>query len=198
MILIIIIFGELLLWISTRIINASRSYIKHSKECYIRCQNTLRFVKKLGVLLVFQLTFQCLVIWWNTPCVWCYYMLLMYNCADIIAASTHRETAGTKWIISLLTFFSSTGSANWLLILSFTVQLCLTNKQSMNPTNWWVPHMVISWTILMLNRSGNWNAIFSLVWLISKLCKRIFHFCTFHQNEPTKRVETTFPVTHCL
>ena len=195
MILIIIIFCELLLWISPRIINASRSYIKHSKECFIRYQNTLRFVKKLAVLLVFQLTSQCLDIWWNTPCVSCYYMLLMYNCADIITASTHREISGTKWIIILLTFFSSTWSANWLLILSFTT---VSDQQSMNPTNWWVPHMVISWTILMLNRSGNWNAIFSLVWLISELCKGIFHFCTFHQSEPTKRVETTFPVTHCL
>ena len=33
-------FGELLLWISLRIINALRSYIKHSKECFTRYPNT--------------------------------------------------------------------------------------------------------------------------------------------------------------
>ena len=37
-ILIILKFGELLLWISPRILNALRSYIKHSKECFIRHQ----------------------------------------------------------------------------------------------------------------------------------------------------------------
>ena len=45
-ILIIIKFGELLLWFSPRIINALRSYIKHSKECFIRYPNTSKLVKK--------------------------------------------------------------------------------------------------------------------------------------------------------
>ena len=45
-ILIIIKFGELLLWISPRIINVFRSYMKHSKECFIRYQNTSKLVKK--------------------------------------------------------------------------------------------------------------------------------------------------------
>ena len=35
-ILVIIKFGELLLWISPGIINVLRNYIKHSKECFIR------------------------------------------------------------------------------------------------------------------------------------------------------------------
>ena len=45
-ILIIIKFGELLLWFSPRIINGLRSYIKHSKGCLIRYPNTLKLVKK--------------------------------------------------------------------------------------------------------------------------------------------------------
>ena len=45
-ILIIIKFDEILLWISPRIINALRSYIKHSKERFIRYQNTSLLVKK--------------------------------------------------------------------------------------------------------------------------------------------------------
>ena len=48
-ILIIIKSGELLLWFSPRIINGLRSYIKHSKGCFIRYPNTLKLVqKKLG------------------------------------------------------------------------------------------------------------------------------------------------------
>ena len=45
MILTIIKFGELLLGISL-IINALRSYVKHSKECFIRYPNTSKSVKK--------------------------------------------------------------------------------------------------------------------------------------------------------
>ena len=45
-ILIIIKSGELLLWFSPRIINGLRSYIKHSKGCFIRYPNTLKLVKK--------------------------------------------------------------------------------------------------------------------------------------------------------
>ena len=43
---IIIKVGELLLWISLRIINALRSYIKHSKESFIRYPNTSKLVNK--------------------------------------------------------------------------------------------------------------------------------------------------------
>ena len=54
-ILIIIKFGELLLWFSPRIINGLRSYIKHSKGCFIRYPNTLKLVKKkLGCASFFQ------------------------------------------------------------------------------------------------------------------------------------------------
>ena len=45
-ILIIIKSGELLLWFSPRIINGLRSYIKHSKGCFIWYPNTLKLVKK--------------------------------------------------------------------------------------------------------------------------------------------------------
>ena len=45
-ILIIIKFGELFRSISTRIIDALRSHIKQSKECFIRYQNTSNLVKK--------------------------------------------------------------------------------------------------------------------------------------------------------
>ena len=48
-ILIIIKFCKLLLWISRRIINALRSYIKHSKECFIRYPNTWKLVQKNSV-----------------------------------------------------------------------------------------------------------------------------------------------------
>ena len=43
---IIIKFCELLLRISPRIINSLRSYIKHSKECFLRFPNTSKLVKK--------------------------------------------------------------------------------------------------------------------------------------------------------
>ena len=46
MILIIIKFCELLLQISPRIINNLRSYIKHSKECFLLFPNTSKLVKK--------------------------------------------------------------------------------------------------------------------------------------------------------
>ena len=45
-ILTIVKFSDLLLWFSIRIINALRSYIKHSKVCFIRYQNTSKLVKK--------------------------------------------------------------------------------------------------------------------------------------------------------
>ena len=46
MILIIITFCELLLRISPRIINSLRSYIKHSKDCFLLFPNTSKLVKK--------------------------------------------------------------------------------------------------------------------------------------------------------
>ena len=56
-ILIIIKFGEVLLWFSPRIMNALRSYIKHSKECFIRYPNTSKLVKKTRLRLVFSTHF---------------------------------------------------------------------------------------------------------------------------------------------
>ena len=56
-ILIIIKFGEVLLWFSPRIINALRSYIKDSKECFIRYPNTSKLVKKTRLRLVFSIHF---------------------------------------------------------------------------------------------------------------------------------------------
>ena len=44
---------ELLLWISPRIINSLRSYIKHSKECFLLFPNTSKLVKKTRLRLVF-------------------------------------------------------------------------------------------------------------------------------------------------
>ena len=81
MILIIIKFGELLLWISHRIINALRSYVKHSKECFIRYQNTSKLVKKIRLRLVFATHFSvfgylmkhsssCLIYYWVNS-LWC-------------------------------------------------------------------------------------------------------------------------------
>ena len=46
MILIIIKFCELLLQISPRIINSLRSYIKHSKKCFLLFLNISKLVKK--------------------------------------------------------------------------------------------------------------------------------------------------------
>ena len=69
-ILIIIKFGELLLWFSSRIIDGLRSYIKHLKGCFIPYPNTLKLVKKTRHL-VFSTTSWCLDIKWNTlPHVW--------------------------------------------------------------------------------------------------------------------------------
>ena len=52
-ILVIIKFCELLLWISlTVIINALRSYIKHSEERFIRCPSHSKLVKKSQLHLV--------------------------------------------------------------------------------------------------------------------------------------------------
>ena len=56
-ILIIIKFVEILLWFYPRIINALRSYIKHSKECFIRYPNTSKSVKKTRLRLVFSTHF---------------------------------------------------------------------------------------------------------------------------------------------
>ena len=57
MILIIIKFCELLLRISPRIINSLRSYIKHSKECFLLFPNTSKLVKKIRLRLVFPTYF---------------------------------------------------------------------------------------------------------------------------------------------
>ena len=50
MILIIIKFCELLFRISPRIINSLRSYIKHSKECFLLFPNTSKLVKKISAV----------------------------------------------------------------------------------------------------------------------------------------------------
>ena len=57
MILIIIKFCELLLRISPRITNSLRSYIKHSKECFLLFPNTSKLVKKTRLRLVFPTYF---------------------------------------------------------------------------------------------------------------------------------------------
>ena len=54
MILIIIKFCELLLQISPRIIKSLRSYIKHSKECFLLFPNTSKLVKKNETQLSFS------------------------------------------------------------------------------------------------------------------------------------------------
>ena len=56
-ILIIIKFCELLLRITPRIINSLRSYIKHSKECFLLFPNTSKLVKKTRLRLVFPTYF---------------------------------------------------------------------------------------------------------------------------------------------
>ena len=67
MILIIIKFCEILLRISLGIINSSRSYIKHSKECFLLFPNTSKLVKKkLGCASFFQPTSRCLEVGGNT------------------------------------------------------------------------------------------------------------------------------------
>ena len=86
-ILIIIKFGELLLWISRRIINALRSYIKYSKVCFIRYPNTSTLVKKkLSCASFFQPTSQFLDIWWKTlPWVW-------YNTSYVLSCGNEHYT----------------------------------------------------------------------------------------------------------
>ena len=53
-ILIIIKFSKLLLSFSPRMLNALRSYIKHSKECFIKYPNTSKKVKITQMRLVFS------------------------------------------------------------------------------------------------------------------------------------------------
>ena len=80
LILIIVKFGELLLWISLRIINALRSYIKHSKVSFIRYPNTSKLVLKTRLRLFYSTNFSvfryltkhsslCLIyyftVWWS-------------------------------------------------------------------------------------------------------------------------------------
>ena len=50
-------FSELLLGFSPRIIKALSSYIKHSKECFIRYPNTEKLVENIRLLLVFSTHF---------------------------------------------------------------------------------------------------------------------------------------------
>ena len=47
-------FGELLLYISPGVVNGLRSYIKHSKECFIRFSNTSKLVNKAPLCVVFS------------------------------------------------------------------------------------------------------------------------------------------------
>ena len=66
----IIKFGEHLLWISLKIIDALSSYIKHSKKCFIRCPNTSKLLKKkkTRLPLVFSTYFSVwldIVIWYS-------------------------------------------------------------------------------------------------------------------------------------
>ena len=61
-------------WISLRIINRLRSYIKHLKECFIHFQKAQSWVVvffKLGYVSFLKTISQCLEIKWNTlPRVW--------------------------------------------------------------------------------------------------------------------------------
>ena len=57
MILNILKFCELLLRISPRIINSLRSYIKHSKKCFLPFPNISKLVKKIRLCLVFPTYF---------------------------------------------------------------------------------------------------------------------------------------------
>ena len=100
-ILIIIKFGELLLWISLTIIiiNALRSYIKHLKECFIRYPNTLKLVKKtlLACTSFVQPISQCLDIWWNTlPCVW-YILMKQTTCCYFYLKKKITNNLGGNW-----------------------------------------------------------------------------------------------------
>ena len=74
MILIIIKFGELLLWISLRIIDTLRSYFKHSKKNFIRYPNTSKLVEKTLLRLVFSTHFSVddniRICFWNAERIW--------------------------------------------------------------------------------------------------------------------------------
>ena len=84
-ILIIIKSGELLLWFSPRIINGLRSYIKHSKGCFIWYPNTLKLVKKnLGCASFFQ---PLLGVWISDE--------TLFLVFDILLVTT--ELLSTKW-----------------------------------------------------------------------------------------------------
>ena len=115
--LIIIKFSELLLWFSPRIINALKSNIKHSKECFIRYRDTSKLVKKLRCALFFQPTSLCLYIWWNAlPRV----RYITWPCYDAILLSIRRQPRKTdvNLFFTVTTnkkkgpFFSSKGKQN--------------------------------------------------------------------------------------
>ena len=90
-ILIIIKFGEVLLWFSPRIINALRSYIKHSKECFIRYPNTSKLVKKTRLRLVFSIHFLVFgyVMKHSSSCL-IYYMKLALNHAAFTSLASSK------------------------------------------------------------------------------------------------------------
>ena len=80
MILIIIKFCELLIRISPRIINSLRSYIKHSKKCFLPFPNTSKLVKKkkLGCASFFQVL---LGVWKSEETLFLVFdILLEYQC----------------------------------------------------------------------------------------------------------------------
>ena len=115
-IVIIIKFGELLLWFSPRIINGLRSYIKHLKGCSSDIQTPWSWLKKKTRLrLVFSTTSRCLDIGWNTlPCVW----YITWNC------SIYDYQPNPKCL-------SWTTVLNWLVI----TDLCCSNNITLKLAN---------------------------------------------------------------
>jgi len=99
-ILIIIKFGELLLWFSVRIINALRS---------INNVGLKSWEKNLAALNFFQPTSQCLDTWWNTLCCLMYYF---------------RDTVLLKSKLPVLLGFCSMQIA-WWSVTYFWAELCL-------------------------------------------------------------------------
>ena len=95
-------FGELLHWISPRIINILKSYIKHSKWCFITYQNASKLVTKkykLSLCLIFQSTSQCLGLWCNTlPC-----LIMIYYFHGYAVAFKYRHNGNFPYVRKFIT-----------------------------------------------------------------------------------------------
>lgn len=138
--LIIIKFGEVLLLISLRIINILRSYIKHSKNSFIRHPNTPKLVKKYSAAPRF---FNPLLsVWISDETFFLVFdVLLLFKCFFVL------------FCLFVCTFWSAIATRESCHVISLETNLAIVlsvigyNFSSMSPTN------------QKQNRSQSWLAL---------------------------------------